>query len=178
MITTVFFLNITDHFVTAVLTKINIEIRHGDTVRVEEPFEQQSETKRVEVGDGQRPGNHRTGTGPASRADRNAVFLGPMDEVGNDQEVSLISHVIDDLEFVLKTFSVRRSGVLLFISSHVGTEHLGCDSAFQTGFRLGGEFFFLAAVCATVVRRQDWGARFSHERSALGDDQGIIRGFR
>ena len=51
---TVFVLNISDHFITAVLTEINIEVRHRHTLRIEETFKQQPPTDRIKIRDQKR----------------------------------------------------------------------------------------------------------------------------
>ena len=84
----VFFLNIGDHLVAPVLTEINVEIRHRDPFGIEESFEKQAPAERVEIGDRQCPGDDRTGAGPAARPDRDILALRPLDEIGNDQEIT------------------------------------------------------------------------------------------
>ena len=51
--------HIGDHFVAPLLAEIDVEIRHRHPLGIEEPLEQQAEAQRVEVGDGERPGDHR-----------------------------------------------------------------------------------------------------------------------
>ena len=84
LIAAIFRLHISNHLIATRLTKINIEIRHRNTFGVQEPLEQQIEAQRVKIGNRQRPGHHRTGTGAATGADGNILGFGPFDEVGND----------------------------------------------------------------------------------------------
>ena len=51
--------------------------------------------QRIEVGDAERVGDQRAGAGAAARAHRHAVVLGPVDEVGDDQEVAGEAHLHD-----------------------------------------------------------------------------------
>ena len=81
-------LHVADHLVAAVLAEVDVEVRHRHALGIEEPLEQQAEAQRIEIGDGERPGDDRAGARAAARPDRNAVGLGPLDEVGHDQEVA------------------------------------------------------------------------------------------
>ena len=57
--------------------------------------------ERVEVGDAHRVRDDRAGRGAAAGADRDAVVLGPHDEVGDDEEVAREPHLDDDVHLVL-----------------------------------------------------------------------------
>ena len=48
-----------------------------------------------------RVGGHRAGTRAAAGADADAVALGPVDEVGDDEEVAGEAHLRDDAGLVL-----------------------------------------------------------------------------
>ena len=91
--------HVADHLVAAVLAKVDVEVRHRDTFGVQEALEQQPELQRVEVGDGERVSDERTGARAASGPDRDSLVLGPFDEVGDDQEVAGEFHAGDDVEF-------------------------------------------------------------------------------
>ena len=100
-IAAVFLLDVADHLVAPVLAEIDVEIRHRDALGVEKPLEQQTPAQRVEIGDRQRPGDDRAGARAASRPDRDALPLRPLDEIGDDQEVAGEPHLDDrfQLEF-------------------------------------------------------------------------------
>ena len=89
----VFLLDVADHLVAPVLAEIDVEIGHRHPLGVEEPLEQQAEAQRVEIGDRQRPGDHRAGARAAPGPDRNALALRPLDEVGDDQEIAGKPHL-------------------------------------------------------------------------------------
>src|SRR5262249_58592156 len=84
LVAAVALLHIADDFAAAILTEVDVEVRHRDAFRIEEALEQEPEADRVEVGDGQRPGNERTRAGAAARPDRDTMGLRPFDEVGHD----------------------------------------------------------------------------------------------
>ena len=53
--------DVVDHMVTSVHAEIDIEIRHGHTLGVKKPLEQQIVLERIKIGDLQRISNQRTG---------------------------------------------------------------------------------------------------------------------
>ncbi len=109
LIAAVAFLHIADHLVAAVLAEIDIEVRHRHALGIEEAFEQQPETDRIEIGDRQRVGHERARARAAAGPDRDAVRLRPLDEVGDDQEVAGIFHAGDDIELEGETVAVVSS---------------------------------------------------------------------
>src|SRR6185503_6126102 len=106
MVPAIALLHIVDYFVTAVLAKIDIEVGHGNAVRIEKTFKQKLETQRIEIGDGERIGYQRTSTRAAPWPYRNALRLCPLDKIGNDQEVTGIAHLDDDAEFKIEALFI------------------------------------------------------------------------
>ena len=94
----VFPLDVLDDLLAPVHAEIDVEVRHRDALRVEEALEQELEGDRIDVGDAQRVRHQRAGARSASRPDRDAVVLGPLDEVGDDEEVAGELHPLDDVE--------------------------------------------------------------------------------
>ena len=88
-----------DHAVAALHAEVDVEVRHRYAFGVEEAFEQQSETQRIQVGDAEAPRDQRARARAAARADRDVVALGPADEVRDDQEVTGEAHAHDGFEF-------------------------------------------------------------------------------
>jgi hypothetical protein len=86
---------------------------HRHAFGIEKALEQKPEADRIEIGDGQRIGDERAGTGAAARPDRNALGLGPLDEVGDDEEVAGIFHAGDDAELEIEPFVIFLLGVPL-----------------------------------------------------------------
>lgn len=80
-----------------------------ETRSVKETFEQQVELQRVKIGDLQSIGHQRTGAGTASRANRHAVILRPLDKLHHNQEVAREPHLVDNLQLDVQTFVVLRS---------------------------------------------------------------------
>ena len=91
-------LYVADDLVAPVLAEVDVEVRHRDALGVEKTLEQEAETDRIEVGDGERIGDERARPRTAARTDRNALLLRPLDEIGNDQEIARVFHLLDDAE--------------------------------------------------------------------------------
>jgi hydrogenase maturation protein HypF len=86
---------------------VSVTAEHGvDELGVQEALEQQAKADRIEIGDGQRIGDQRTGAGAAAGTDRNVMALGPFDEVRHDQEVARIVHAVDHVDLEGETLLV------------------------------------------------------------------------
>ncbi|CEG07881.1 hypothetical protein BN961_01287 [Afipia felis] len=168
LIATIALLHVVDHLAAAILTEVDVEVRHRHALGIEKAFEQQAEAQRIEVGDGQRIGHQRARAGAAPRPDRNTLRLRPLDEVGYDQEVARIFHPLDDIEFegeavVIVLFGLPfREPVLL---DPVRQPLLGLP--LQLGRLGGGRVLVMFATDGKV--RQDRLTRFGAERAALRD---------
>ena len=99
-------LDVADHLAAPRFAEVDVEVRHRHALGIEEALEQQAEADRVEIGDGQRPGDDRAGAGAAAGADRNVLLLGPFDEVGDDQEIGGEAHADDDVDLVIEPVEI------------------------------------------------------------------------
>ena len=168
LIAAVALLHVVDHLAAAVLAEVDVEVRHRHAFGIEEALEQQAEADRIEIGDGQRIGDQRTGAGAAAGTDRNVVGLGPFDEVRDDQEVARIVHAVDHVDLEGETLLV-----LLFRGAGRQAVNLQppCEPlpglALQLrrllGFRVG------ARAGADRETRQDRLSRLRPKRAALRD---------
>ena len=84
------------------IVEVHIDIGHLGTLRGQEPLEHQAVLERVERGDVHGVGDDSAGGRATARADADAVVLGPLHVLGNDQKVGGKALVADDLVFVLK----------------------------------------------------------------------------
>ena len=84
------------------IVEVHIDIGHLGTLRGQEPLEHQTVLQRVERGDVHGIGDDSACGRATAGADADAVFLGPFDVLGNDEEVRGKTLVADDLVFVLK----------------------------------------------------------------------------
>src|SRR3546814_16436803 len=79
-------LHVADHLVAAILAEVDVEVRHRHALGIEEALGQQGEAQRLEIGDGERPGDHRAGAPAAPRPDRDALPLPPLCEAAAQEE--------------------------------------------------------------------------------------------
>ncbi|MBA7479439.1 hypothetical protein ES707_14873 [subsurface metagenome] len=168
LVAAVALLHIGDHLAAPVLAEVDVEVRHRHPLRIEEALEQQAKADRIEIGDGQRPGDQRACAGAAPRSHRNALRLRPFDEVGHDQKVARIFHAGDDIELegkALAVLFVRRALRHAVHAQALGQPLLGLPlqlRRFDRG-RIG------AGRGTDGEIRQDRLARHRPERAALGD---------
>ena len=113
----VFVRDVFDDFVAPLHAEIDVEVGHGNALRIQEAFEEEVVGERVEVGDFQRVGDQRARAGTASGADRDVVVFRPLDEVGDDEEVAGEAHLVDDAQLYLKPRVIRRAfgGAFCFV---------------------------------------------------------------
>ena len=105
----VLLLDVVDHAIAVVLAEIDVEVGHRHPLGVQEALEQQPVAQWIEVGDAERIRDQRAGARAPTRPHRDAVALGPVDEVGNDQEVAGKAHLRDRLQFEIQARRVLRS---------------------------------------------------------------------
>ena len=93
--------HVADDLAAAAVVEVDVDVGHGDALGVEEPLEDQAVRQRVEVGDAHRVGGQRAGGRATAGADADALVLGPVDEVGDHEEVPREAHLADDPDLVV-----------------------------------------------------------------------------
>ena len=111
MVRAVEVLHVLDHAVAALIVEVHVDIRHRDTLGVQEALEEEVVLDGVEVGDTQAVGYHAACGAASTGAYGYAVVLGPVDEVLDYQEVVRESHVGDGLELEVDTLAQGSVGV-------------------------------------------------------------------
>ena len=172
-------LHVADHLVAPVLAEIDVEVRHRDALGIEKALEQQAEAQRIEIGDRQRPGDERAGARAAARPDRDAIALGPLDEVGHDQEVAGKLHLGDDVDLV-------GEALVVVLPREAWRQDAAAQSCLEARFRLPPqlrrlrcELILLAGSLARGHEpRQDRLAAPRPVGAALGDLDGVVQGLR
>ncbi|OPY93379.1 MAG: hypothetical protein A4E73_00175 [Syntrophaceae bacterium PtaU1.Bin231] len=106
VIRTVFLRHVPDDLVPSFLAEIDVDIGHADAARIEEAFEKQPVTNRIDVGDPQGICDQAARRGSAPRTDRNLPVLCVVDEIRNDQKIPGESHGTDHLQFLMEPFFV------------------------------------------------------------------------
>jgi hypothetical protein len=82
-----YFPHVFDYVRAAIVREIDVDVRRVDPFRIEEPFEEQSVTDRIDVGNLQEIGDNRTGRGSA-RHTGNASAAPVADEIAHNDEVT------------------------------------------------------------------------------------------
>ena len=90
--------DVLDDLVAPVHAEVDVEVGHRHALGVQEALEQQVVRDRIDVGDAQRVRDQRAGARAAARPDGDAVLLGPVDEVPDDEEVAREAHLLDDAQ--------------------------------------------------------------------------------
>ncbi len=103
----VFLRDVINHFAAAPHAEINIDIRHGDALGIQEALKNQVVLQRIDVRDAQRVAHQAAGRRTAARAHRNALPARVMNEIPHDQEVAFVAHLLDHLD-------LKRQAALVF----------------------------------------------------------------
>ena len=94
-----------EHIRTPVIVKVHVDIRHGDTVGVEEALEEEVIANGVDVGDAETVGYGRSCGRSTARAYEDAHITGGSDEVLYDEEVPREAHAGDDAQLEVDTLT-------------------------------------------------------------------------
>ena len=162
-----------DNLVAFLHTEVNVEVRHGDTFRVKETFEQQVEFQRIKVGNFQRIGHQRPRTGTAPRPYRYAVIFRPLDKLHHDEEVAREPHLVNNLKFNVQTFVI--GGTLLFTHRFVREQEF--ETFFQTLFRFLDQEVFGGHVARRKLRQEVFAQTDGHV-TAFGYLNAVFQRFR
>ena len=157
--------DVADHLAAPALVEVDVEVGHRDAVGVEEALEDQAVLERVEVGDPHRVRRHRPGAGATAGTDPDAVVLGPVDEVGDDQEVAREAHLGDDADLELGLLADR-------VGDAVGV------AVAQPLVDLLDEPGVLGLAVGDREARHVVGRLVELDVAALGDQQGVVAGLR
>ena len=115
-------LHMPDDVAATRLAHVDIEVRHRDSLRVEEALEEEVEAERIKIGYLNAVGDEGSRARAAPRADGDAVVLRPLDKLHHDEEVAGEAHLDDDLELFAESFLVARH--LLLPLLRIGVEEL------------------------------------------------------
>ena len=120
-ISAVFVAHVTDHPITAFLTKIDIEVGHRHPLRIQKSLEQQVVFQRIKIGDAERIGHQRTRPGATTRPHRHTIIFRPRDEIRHDQKVTGEAHLQDHADLKLAARDVTCAlGIAL---RRIGIQH-------------------------------------------------------
>ena len=98
--------DVVDHLAAARVLEVDVDVRHGHAIRVEEALEGQLVLDRVDRRDAQRVGHDRARRAAAAGG-RDLLLAGEAHEVGDDQEVGGVAHRDDHAELVVEPLLER-----------------------------------------------------------------------
>ena len=107
-----------DNLVAPLHAEVDVEVRQRDAFGIEETLEQQVVLDGIELGDAETPGHQRPGAAAAARPDRDAVVLGPLNEIRHDQEVPGKTHLGDGGQLQFQTRGINGATGFAFILRH------------------------------------------------------------
>src|SRR5690606_4003667 len=93
--------HIANHFAAATVVEVNVEVGHRHAIRVQESFKDETVLERVYVSDPHGVCRDRPRTRTTARADPDALFARPVDEVGNDEKIAGEPHRGDDADLIV-----------------------------------------------------------------------------
>lgn len=111
LLSAVLLCEIGDDLPASAIAEVGIDIRHGDSLRIQEAFKEKVETQWVDFRDVQEVSDDASCHAPTPRPDRDAMCLCVADEVHDDQEVIRESHLIDDTKFIIQTLLLFSRGL-------------------------------------------------------------------
>ncbi len=104
--------DVVDDLLTPAVFEVDVDIRHGHAIRVEEPLEGQLVVDRVDGRDAEGVGHDAARRRTADR-DGDALLAGECGEIGHDQEVARVAHAADDVQLVVEAgLKLRRDGAV------------------------------------------------------------------
>ena len=68
--------------------KIDVDIRHADSLGIQESLEQQSVLERIDIGDRHGVADQAAGRGAAPRTNRDPALFGISNEIPDDEKVA------------------------------------------------------------------------------------------
>ncbi len=152
--------HVAHHALASAHGEVDVDVWHRDPLGVEEALEQQLVAQRVHVGDLQAVRHDRAGRRAAPGAHGDAVLLGVLDEVPDDQEVGVEAHALDHAELHLHALH-RLRGRGLAVARAQPLLHTGAQ-VLALGDPLGGG-----------EARDQLLAELDLHPAALGDLQGV-----
>ena len=159
----VFAHDIVDDLRAALVAEIHVKVRHRNTLGIEKALEQEVIFHRVDIGDADAVGRKAPRPGAAPRPDGDAVGLGVMDEIVDDEVVFHIAHAADGGKLVFQPVPVFLRGIFAVVAD----KSLPAQAA---------EVAFVILAVGGIEKRQPGVAEFKFDITPLGDFDGIFDG--
>ncbi len=119
--------NVLDDLGAAVVTEIDVDIRRGDTFRVEESLEEETVMERIEIGDPEHVGDETSRRAATTRADRNALALRVVDEIPDDKKVAGETGLAENAQLEIETLA--QGGIVLGALAEAVGQSLEAEAA-------------------------------------------------
>ena len=162
---TVLLPHVFENFAAARFTKIDIDVRRRNSVRIQEPLEYQAVLQRIDVGDSENVRDHRPGSRTAPGPDWNAFLLRKMNEVPNDQQIADETGFLEDAQLIIDSpdqLSIVGSAVAIPLAQALVTKL--------------AQIFFPRFAGRSGVLRISRAAEFNVEVATLANVKRIING--
>ena len=91
-----------DHFLPTVVGEVQVDVGHGDALRVEEALEDEVVTQGVDGGDTQAVGDDGSRAG-SPHVPPDIPLLGVLHQIPDDEEVGVEAHLVDDVQLMFQT---------------------------------------------------------------------------
>ena len=105
MVAAVFFVDVVDDFLAALVAEVDVKVGHRDALGVQKAFKDEAVADRVNVGDADAVGGQAARARTAPGADRDAAALGVVDEIVDDEVVVGVPHLADDADLIVKALA-------------------------------------------------------------------------
>ena len=103
MVAAVFCIDIVDDLLPPADAEVDVNIRHGNAVRIEKAFKQQAVAQRIDACDADTVRRKASCAGAAPRSNRDANRFCVIDKIGNNQIIIDIPHLCDDIQLIFQT---------------------------------------------------------------------------
>ena len=105
MIGAVTALHIVDDLLAADIAEVDVDIGHRHTLRIQKPLKEQFVLQGIEIRDAQEIGDDAARRRAAPRTDGDALAARILDEIPDDEKVTVIAHAVDDGKLVVEPFA-------------------------------------------------------------------------
>ncbi len=105
LVRAVFAAHIINDLLPAVKAEVNVDIRHGHPLRIQETFKQQTVPYGIDVGNLQAVGHNAARRGPPPRSHRNPVAASIINKIPYNKEVIHIPHGAYNTQLIVKALS-------------------------------------------------------------------------
>ena len=98
----VLLINVIDHLLPSLVAEVDIDIRHGDTLRIQETLKDQLIPDRIDIRDLQTVGHDTPRSRSPAGAHSNPPAPGKMNKIPDDQKIIHITHAADRVQFIIQ----------------------------------------------------------------------------